>query len=116
MSARKMSTPQPAANLSKTVLARRRNAARRHERVIAAGGRQINMLLEPKPTKALARLMKWTGLPATQVISRLLVDAAAQPSESKARLTDAQIETIRRMEPQNLKPTRSLRLPRKRAK
>jgi hypothetical protein len=74
------------------------------------------MLLEKKPAQALERIQRSTKLPAKQVIARLLIDAAANLRESKARLTDAQITAIRRMEPEGIKPTRSLRLTKKRAK
>jgi hypothetical protein len=67
------------------------------------------MLLEKKPTQALERLQRSTGLPAKQIVAQLLIDAAADLREAKARLTDAQIKTIRKMEPQGFRPTRSIR-------
>jgi hypothetical protein len=103
-----MST-KSAARPSKQTLARRKNAAARQQRILAEGGRQLNMLLEKKPTKALERLQRSTGLAAKQIVAQLLVDAASDLREAKARLSDAQINTIRRMEPQGFKPTRSVR-------
>lgn len=50
----------------------------RREKITAAGGRQLNVLLKPAPNRALGRLMKHYGLPAVQVVTQLLTDAAAQ--------------------------------------
>lgn len=90
-----MSARKPVAGPSKQVIARRRNAAARQERVIAEGGRQLNMLLEKKPTRALERLQRSTGLPAKQVVAGLLIDGVANLQEVKARLKAIQAKPVK---------------------
>lgn len=63
---------------SKAVPTTKHAAQKRRELITAAGGRQLNILLKPAPNRALARLMKHHQLPAVQVVTRLLSDAAAQ--------------------------------------
>lgn len=57
-------------------LARRRLARERRERVLADGGRRLELLLLPDAAKALGTLERDTGETATTVISDLLLQAA----------------------------------------
>lgn len=91
-----MTTKPAAAGPSKQTLARRRNAAERQQRVLAEGGRQINMLLDAKVAKALDRLQRSTGLPATKVVAGLLLDAASKLRETKAMLTATNSQPVKR--------------------
>lgn len=52
---------------------KKRIAKDRHDRVIAAGGRSLCLLLQPEATEALAGIMRRDGETATAVISRLLI-------------------------------------------
>lgn len=65
---------------SRAELARRRNAAERRKRVIAEGGRRVELLLLPDAARALERLERITGDTATAVVSGLLL-------KDEARLT-----------------------------
>lgn len=58
---------------SRTTIARRRNARERRERVLAGGGRRIELLLEAPAAKELARLEQTTGDPAVAIITGLLL-------------------------------------------
>lgn len=61
---------------SRTTIARRRNAKERRERVLADGGRRLELLLPPEAAKALAKLEHTTGDPAVAIVTGLLLQAA----------------------------------------
>lgn len=66
-------TNQPAG----AVLARRRCAARRRDK-ITTEGRRLDLLLPAEPAAALARLERESGEPATRIIARLIVEAGGR--------------------------------------
>ena len=64
---------------SRATLARRKNAAARRSRVLAEGGRRLELLLSPAATQALDKLLhRGDGATATEVIEGLLLQAAAK--------------------------------------
>lgn len=70
-----MKAEPPKDKPSRTTLARRRNAREYRERVLAEGGRRIELLLPPEAAKALAKLERTTGDPAVAVVTGLLLQA-----------------------------------------
>lgn len=67
-----MSTTAP----SRAQVARRKNARERRTRVLAEGGRRIEVLLLPDAAQALERLERAREETATAIISALLLQAA----------------------------------------
>lgn len=63
---------------SKATIARRKNARERRTRVVADGGRRVELLLEEPAAKALGRLEATTGDSATAVITGLLLQATSR--------------------------------------
>ena len=63
---------------SRATVARRKNARERRTRILAEGGRRLELLLEGPATKALDRLEKTTGDNATAVITGLLLQATSR--------------------------------------
>lgn len=61
---------------SRATVARRKNARERRDRVLAEGGRRLDLLLPVDAAKALHRLESSSGDTATTVISGLLLQAA----------------------------------------
>lgn len=59
---------------SKQVVARRRNAAARRDRIISEGGRALYVLLHPDAADALASI-EASGHNATSAINAMLVEA-----------------------------------------
>ncbi|HEY1035515.1 MAG TPA: hypothetical protein VGE09_11100 [Pseudoxanthomonas sp.] len=57
---------------SRATIARRKNARERRTRVLADGGRRIELLLEAPAAKALDKLEATTGDSATAVVTGLL--------------------------------------------
>lgn len=66
-----MTTDKP----SRATIARRKNAKDRRRRILAEGGRRVELLLLPDAAHALERLEATTGDNATAVISGLLLQA-----------------------------------------
>ena len=56
------------------MLARRRNAAKRRDK-ITTEGRRLDLLLPAEPAAALARLERASGERATRIIARLIAEA-----------------------------------------
>jgi hypothetical protein len=92
-----MTTKKATATPSKQTLARRRNAASRQERVLAEGGKQINMLLEARVAKALEKLQHSTGLPATKVVAGLLTYGVANLRAVRAHLKSVNPQPAKRV-------------------
>lgn len=65
-------------NPSRSTIARRKNAKERRTRVLADGGRRLELLLSSDAAKALVRLEAATGDNATAVITGLLLQAASR--------------------------------------
>lgn len=63
---------------SRATIARRKNAKERRKRVLAEGGRRVELLLEPDAAKALNKLESTTGDSATAVVSGLLLQATSR--------------------------------------
>lgn len=63
-------------NPTKAALSRRRNAAKRRDKIVNEG-RRIDLLLPAEPAAALAQIEQQTGERATPIIARLLIDHAA---------------------------------------
>lgn len=59
-----------------STVARRKNARERRDRMLAEGGRRLDLLLPANAAKALDRLETSSGESATGVISGLLLQAA----------------------------------------
>lgn len=64
-------------NPTKAALSRRRNAAKRRDKIVNEG-RRIDLLLPAEPAAALAQIEQQTGERATPIIARLLIDHAAR--------------------------------------
>ena len=63
---------------SRATIARRKNARERRTRVLADGGRRIELLLEAPAAKALDKLEAATGDTATAVVTGLLLQATSR--------------------------------------
>ena len=64
-------------NPTKAALSRRRNAAKRRDKIVNEG-RRIDLMLPAEPAAALAQIEQQTGERATPIIARLLIDHAAR--------------------------------------
>jgi hypothetical protein len=61
---------------SRATIARRKNAKERRSRVLAEGGRRVELLLAADAARALSALEAATGGSATAVVSGLLLEEA----------------------------------------
>lgn len=68
----KPTPPKPSA----ATIARRKNARERRTRILAEGGRRLELLLSPPATQALDRLQHRDAATATEVVEGLLLQAA----------------------------------------
>lgn len=87
----------------KAVSATTNGSQKRREVIVAAGGRQLNVLLKPASNRALIRLMKHYGLPAVQVVTQLLTDAAAQLRKPGKKFKSATVTSAAK----SIRPRRS---------
>lgn len=67
---------------SAATLARRKNARERRDRVLADGGRRLELLLLPDAAKALTKLERDRHEAATVIIAELLIGAANRKRRS----------------------------------
>lgn len=65
-------------NPSRATIARRKNAKERRSRVVADGGRRVELLLGVDAARALSNIEAATGQGATAVITGLLLQAVGR--------------------------------------
>jgi len=73
-----VTTAATAENPSRATIARRKNAKERRSRVLAEGGRRLELLLPPDAAEILARLEARDGATATAIIIGLLLQAESR--------------------------------------